>query len=114
MFLDFVKRKEEKFKILDSYFITNGNQHGIFFLLLDKREQVKEFFLPKELINGDFIPYKCKDKEDKARNVQYKALGVSVGDKHEVIVQTGEWVTQNWLGKQKKVGGKIYRVLYEK
>lgn len=107
MFLEFKSDNEQKYKIIRDYFVANGKQQGIYFVVQDMENEnnpeIKEVFLPKEQMNNEFVPSKAKKEE-----VKFRARGIITGEENLLIVQTGVWTKKKLFNRTGEVTAKKY------
>jgi len=81
MFLDFTLESFQEYRILRDYYISNGDIHGIVFVIENKESgEVKTMFLEKEDVNNAFLWKKSKKNE-----VDYQSFGVEYGKEESIL-----------------------------
>lgn len=112
MLIEFKPENSEtvEYPILRDFYISNGNVQGIQFLVIDPyTDEIKQIFVNKEDINGNYEPRKSDEPD-----VKLKAYGLEVGLENKLILEKGMWYKKGALNKEIEVPAKRYRFILKK
>jgi len=109
MFLEFTLESFQEYRILRDYYISNGDIHGIVFVVENKESgEVKTLFLEKEEISNAFVW-----KKSKKTDVDYQSSGIEYGKEESILrIETGNLtMKKKFSEKTVDVKAKKYRFI---
>jgi len=110
MILGFKSEYIQEYKILRDYYVSDGELHGIQFILCNSESgEVKQFFLDKKYLSDIYIWEKSKKEE-----ADYLAYGIEKGEATKLIIETGHITMKKRFSKDQTVSqtAKKYRFIF--